>query len=270
MWCKNYLLQDKTEPSKGVFTIERWSDVSRLDVSLVERGLAASRQRAQSMIQAGQVKVNGLIARKPAMKVRSDHQIEMVTEDHPWVGRGALKLLGVLQPFGVDAERKVCADFGASTGGFTQVLLEHGAQKVYAIDVGRDQLDSKLRADPRVIVMEETNVRHLERLPEKMDLIVGDLSFISLALVLPAVARFLKPGGEAVLLIKPQFEVGKSRVQKGGLVKNQINRRHAIERIEGVAHNMGFLWLHGQDCSVPGAKAGNVEYFTHFRWAGAP
>ena len=261
---------DKTEPQKGVFTIGRWSHVSRLDALLVKRGLAASRQRAQSMIEAGQVKVNGFIAQKPAMKVRPGHQIELVKEDHPWVGRGALKLLGVLKPFGVDAERKVCADFGASTRGFTQVLLEHGAQKVYAIDVGRGQLDWKLRADPRVIVMEETNVRHLEHLPEQMDLIVGDLSFISLALVLPAVARFLRPGGEAVLLIKPQFEVGKSGVQKGGLVSDDSNRRNAIERIEAVANNMGFLWLHGQDCSVPGAKAGNIEYFTHLRWTGGP
>ena len=259
---------DKTEPQKGVFTIGRWSHASRLDALLVKRGLAASRQRAQSMIEAGQVKVNGLIARKPAMKVRPDHQIELVKEDHPWVGRGAFKLLGVLKPFGVDAEGKVCADLGASTGGFTQVLLEHGAQKVYAIDVGRDQLDLKLRTDPRVIVMEETNVRHLEHLPEQMDLIVGDLSFISLALVLPAVARFLRPGGEAVLLIKLQFEVGKSGVQKDGLVKNEINRRHAIERIGAVADNMGFQWLHGRNCSVPGAKAGNIEYFTHLRWTG--
>ena len=242
----------------------------RLDALLVKRGMAASRQRAQTMIESGQVKVNGLVAQKAAMRVRPDQPIELVKEDHPWVGRGALKLLGVLEPFGIDPSERVCADFGASTGGFTQVLLEHGAKTVYAIDVGRGQLDWKLRTDPRVVVMEETNVRHLEELPESMDLIVGDLSFISLALILPAVARFLAPNGEAVLLIKPQFEVGKSAVQKGGLVSNEDDRRKAIEKIEGLAKSMGFQWLNGQDCSVPGAKAGNVEYFTHLRWQGAP
>ena len=242
----------------------------RLDALLVKRGLAASRQRAQAMIEAGQVQVNGLVASKAAMRVRPDQPIELVKEDHPWVGRGALKLLGVIEPFGIQPQGLVCADFGASTGGFTQVLLAQGATKVYAIDVGRAQLDWKLRTDPRVIVMEETNVRHLESLPETIDLIVGDLSFISLALVLPAVERFLKPGGEAVLLIKPQFEVGKEAIQKGGTVKRESDRLAAIQKIENLAVERGFERINGRDCSVPGAKAGNIEYFTHLRWVATP
>ena len=238
----------------------------RLDALLVKRGLAPSRLIAEGLIEDGVVLVNGLVAKKPAMRVRTDHPVRIKKKDQPWVGRGALKLLGAIQPFGVDPTQWVCADFGASTGGFTQVLLHLGATKVYAIDVGRGQLDWKLRTDDRVIVMEETNVRHLESLPETMDLIVGDLSFISLKLILPAVARFLKPGGQAVLLIKPQFEVGRNAVEKGGFVRSEHERSQAIERILQDARDHGFRVINGADCTVPGAKAGNVEFFTHLEW----
>lgn len=241
----------------------------RLDALLVKRGLAASKQQAQTMICEGQVKVNGLIATQPAMRVRKEHPIERVKDAPPWVGRGALKLLGALEPFQIQAVGRVCADLGASTGGFTQVLLEAGAQKVYAIDVGRGLLDWKLRTDERVIVMEETNVRHLESLPEKVDLIVGDLSFISLLLILPAVQRLLKIDGDAVLLIKPQFEVGKNAIQKGGTVRSAEERLAAIEKVLSFAREYGFQVINGRDSSVAGAKSGNVEYFTHLRWTGS-
>ena len=238
----------------------------RLDALLVKRGLAASRQRAQELIEEGAVLVNGLVAKKSAMRVRTDQPILLKKEDYPWVGRGALKLLGALEPFGVTCTNDVCADFGSSTGGFTQVLLHHGAKKVYAIDGGRGQLDWKLRTDARVVVMEETNVRHLESLPEPIDLIVGDLSFISLKHILPTVATFLRPGGQAVLLIKPQFEVGRDAVERGGIVRSERERSQAIERILQDARDQGFTVLNGADCTVPGAKAGNVEYFAHLQW----
>lgn len=238
----------------------------RLDALLVKRGLALSREHAQELIDDGHVLVNGLTATKSAMRVKTDLPVRLKTKDRLWVGRGALKLLGALEPFKVDPKDCICADFGSSTGGFTQVLLHRGAKKVYAIDVGRGQLDWKLRTHAQVIVMEETNVRHLESLPEAMDLIVGDLSFISLKLILPTVAKFLRPGGEAVLLIKPQFEVRRDAVEKGGLVRSKPERSQAIERILQDARNEGFTVLNGADCTVPGAKAGNVEYFTHLRW----
>ena len=214
----------------------------RLDALLVKRGLAASRQRAQELIEEGAVLVNGLVAKKSAMRVRTDQPILLKKEDYPWVGRGALKLLGALEPFGVTCTNDVCADFGSSTGGFTQVLLHHGAKKVYAIDVGRGQLDWKLRTDARVVVMEETNVRHLESLPEPIDLIVGDLSFISLKLILPTVATFLRPGGQAVLLIKPQFEVGRDarkRRQRSERERSQaIERSYKTQEIKGSPSSM--------------------------------
>jgi 23S rRNA (cytidine1920-2'-O)/16S rRNA (cytidine1409-2'-O)-methyltransferase len=237
----------------------------RLDALLVKRGMAGSRQRAQEMIRAGDVTVDGLVAKKPATQVRSNQAIELTNKDFPWVGRGALKLLGVLSPFHIQPDQKVCADLGSSTGGFTQVLLENGATKVYAIDVGKGQLAWKLRTDPRVVVMEETNARHLESLPEPIDLVVGDLSFISLRLILPAVKRLMRKDGDAVLLIKPQFEAGKHAIKKGGKVASETVRTETIESVLEAAQHLGFLVVQGTDCTVPGAKAGNVEYFVHLR-----
>jgi 23S rRNA (cytidine1920-2'-O)/16S rRNA (cytidine1409-2'-O)-methyltransferase len=239
----------------------------RLDALLVQRGLAASRERAKELIRDGSVLVDGLTAKKVATQVRLDQSVELTSHDHTWVGRGALKLLGVLEPFGVSTEGKVCADLGASTGGFTEVLLETGATRVYAIDVGKGQLAWKLRTDPRVVNMEGVNARHLDALPEPIDLIVGDLSFISLHLILPTVRRLLRPGGLAVILVKPQFEVGRSAVRRGGRVHDE-DREEAIANVRDQAATCGFDVVGGMDSPVAGAKAGNVEHFLHLRWPG--
>jgi 23S rRNA (cytidine1920-2'-O)/16S rRNA (cytidine1409-2'-O)-methyltransferase len=237
----------------------------RLDALLVEQGLAASRARAKELIEAGEVEIDGLVASKVATQVRPDQKVRLVAEDHPWVGRGALKLLGVLEPLGVDVAGRVCADLGASTGGFTEVLLARGATRVYAVDVGRGQLAWKLRVDPRVVNMEGVNARHLDALPEPAERIVGDLSFISLALILPTVRRLLAPGGEAVILVKPQFEAGRGGVGKGGLVRDEGVRAAAIARVRQDAVAAGFEVIAGMDSPVAGAKAGNVEHFLHLR-----
>lgn len=242
------------------------SKPERLDLLLVRRGLAASRQRAQELIEAGQVLVDGIPATRPAARVRDDRPITLASGDHPWVGRGALKLLAALEAFPtVEPASAVCADLGASTGGFTEVLLHRGAARVYAVDVGHNQLAWRLRTDPRVAVMEGVNARHLDALPAPIDLLVGDLSFISLALILPTVARLLRPGGEAVLLVKPQFEVGRGAVGHGGLVRDDEARAAAIAAVADEARALGFEVLGGADCAVPGARAGNVEHFLHLR-----
>lgn len=235
----------------------------RLDRLLVQRGLAQSRQRAHDLIAAGDVLVDGVPATKAAAQVAVDKAIGLRQPDSPWVGRGALKLLGVLDPFGVDPAGRTCADLGASTGGFTQVLLSRGAARVYAVDVGRGQLDWSLRTDDRVVVMEGVNARHLEALPEPVSLVVGDLSFISLALILPAVARVLEPGGEAVLLVKPQFEAGRDAIGAGGRVKSEDDRLQAIEGVRQAAVEAGFEVRGSLDSPVAGAKSGNVEHFLH-------
>lgn len=237
----------------------------RLDARLVAEGLAASRQRARELIEQGVVRVDGLPATKLAMQVRPEQSVVVTSGDYAWVGRGALKLLGVLEPFGVDPAGKVAADLGASTGGFTEVLVERGAVRVYAIDVGKGQLAWKLRTDDRVINMEGVNARDMAPLPELVDLLVGDLSFISLALILPTMARLLRVGGDAVVLVKPQFEVGRDAVGKGGLVKSGDDRTGAIARVKADAEAAGFVVLGSMDSPVAGARAGNVEHFLHLR-----
>lgn len=241
------------------------ASVVRLDALLVRRGLAASRARARELIEAGAVLVDGVPARKVATRVRADQALRLLKGDHRWVGRGALKLLGALDAFGVDPAGRVAADLGASTGGFTQVLLERGAVRVYAVDVGRGQLAWVLRSDERVVVMEGVNARHLESLPEPVGLVVGDLSFISLDLILPTVLRLLPPGGEAVLLVKPQFEVGRADVGRGGRVRDDDARSQAIARVGRTAASLGFAVLGGADSAVAGARAGNLEHFLHLR-----
>jgi len=247
----------------------------RLDRLLVDRGLAPSRQRARELIEAGHVLVDGLPASKVASQVAVDRPVRLAQQDHGWVGRGALKLLGALEALAFDVDGAVCADLGASTGGFTEVLLHRGAARVYAIDVGRALLHRRLEVDPRVVVMDGVNARYLTvaesapeggaQLPECVSRVVGDLSFIGLELVLPSLQRILTPGGEAVVLVKPQFEVGRGHLGKGGRVRDDAARAQAIERVAASAAAGGFEVLAGVDSTVPGARSGNVEHFLHLR-----
>jgi 23S rRNA (cytidine1920-2'-O)/16S rRNA (cytidine1409-2'-O)-methyltransferase len=237
----------------------------RLDRHLVDRGLANSRQRATELIEAGDVLVDGVPVTRVATQVDVERAVTLRSTEHAWVGRGARKLLSVLDAFGVGVEGHVCADFGASTGGFSEVLLHRGAARIYAIDVGTGLLHERVRADPRVVVMEGVNARHLEALPEPVTRVVGDLSFISITKILPAVGRVLAPGGEAVVLVKPQFEVGREHVGGGGKVRSEEARADAIGAVRAAAEGLGFDVLAGQDSGVAGARSGNVEHFLHVR-----
>ncbi|HXV22733.1 MAG TPA: TlyA family RNA methyltransferase [Alphaproteobacteria bacterium] len=205
----------------------------RVDQILVERGLAESRARAQAMILAGLVFSGTVRIDKPGTVLRLDAALEVKGQDHPWVSRGGIKLDHALRHFGIDPAGLVCVDIGASTGGFTDVLLARGAAKVYAVDVGRGQLAWKLRQDPRVVVLERINARNLthDEVPEPVDLIVCDVSFIGLETVLPAPLKLAKPGARLIALIKPQFEVGKARLGKGGVVRDPALHREVCERI---------------------------------------
>lgn len=211
----------------------------RLDQLLVERGLAESRQRAQALVMAGLVFSGERRLDKPGQAVAEDAALEVRGQDHPWVSRGGLKLVKGLDHFGIDPAGKVCLDVGASTGGFTDVLLSRGAAKVYAVDVGHGQLAWKLRTDERVAVLERTNARHLtrEQVPDPVHLVVCDASFIGLEVVLPAPLALTAPGAALVALIKPQFEVGKGRVGKGGVVRDPALHEEVCERIRA--------WLDG-------------------------
>ena len=234
---------------------------TRLDVALVERGLAPTRERAQALVLAGLVDVNGRREDKAGTKVAPDAEIVVRGNDNPFVSRGGLKLRGALESFALDVTGRIAMDVGSSTGGFTDCLLQRGAAKVYAVDVGKGQLDVKLRNDPRVVVMEQENFRHLarERVPDTLSLLVGDLSFISLALVLPKMKEFLAPGGDAVLLVKPQFEVGKGKVGKGGIVRDEALRKEALAGVEKSARAAGFETKGSIESPIKGTK-GNVEY----------
>jgi len=213
----------------------------RLDLLMVERGLADSREKAQALIMAGDVVVNGVRASKPGQSVSLESRIEVLAR-LPYVSRGGLKLAGAVEHFGIRVAGKVCLDTGASTGGFTDFLLQNGALRVYAIDVGSGQLDWKLRNDPRVVVRERLNARFLtfDDIGELVDLAVCDVSFISVTLVVPALVPFLKPKGEMVILVKPQFEVGKGQVGKGGIVRDPELHRAACDRVEGAVRQHGF------------------------------
>ena len=214
----------------------------RLDVLLVERGLAESRSRAQAVIMAGEVYVNGQKADKAGMDVPLEAEVEVRGNVCPYVSRGGLKLEKALRDFGVDPTGYVCSDSGASTGGFTDCLLQQGASKVFAIDVGYGQLAWKIRSDPRVVVMERTNIRYVtpENLGEALDLSVVDVSFISLRIVLPAIQKLLKPTGQVLCLIKPQFEAGKENVGKKGVVRDPAVHEQVLRDFVALAAELGF------------------------------
>jgi len=233
----------------------------RLDVLLTEKGLAETRSRAQALIMAGKVRVGDQIVTKVGTQVSSEADV-VVEEDLPYVSRGGLKLAGALDAFALDPSEAICADVGASTGGFSDVLLQRGAARVYAIDVGYGQLAWKLRQDERVVVMERTNARHLESLPEPIDLVTIDASFISLKLIFPAVVKWLKPGASVVALVKPQFEAGKKQVGKGGVVRDPSVHRQVLEKAIHEATENGLMAV-GLTASPITGPAGNHEFLLH-------
>jgi 23S rRNA (cytidine1920-2'-O)/16S rRNA (cytidine1409-2'-O)-methyltransferase len=235
----------------------------RLDVLLVERGLAPSRERAQAMLLAGQVLVKGQKMEKPGSQVAVDAQIEMVGETLRYASRGGLKLEGALEDFSVTPCEKICLDVGSSTGGFTDCLLQHGARRVYAVDVTASQLDWKLRQDPRVRLIER-NARYLlaEDVPERVELVVLDVSFISVSKVLPAIVPLAAAGGEFLILIKPQFELEKRDVGKGGIVRDAALHERAIEHVTTSAKEAGLEILGVRPSRLQGAE-GNQEFFLH-------
>ena len=238
----------------------------RIDVLMAERGLADSRNRAQRLIQAGEVRVDGQRVHKPSTMVHRDAEITLETK-LPYVGRGGKKLEAALERFAIDVMGAVAADVGASTGGFTDCLLQRGARRVYAIDSGYGQLHWKLRNDARVIVMERTNARYLDGLPEPIDLTTIDVSFISLGLILPSARAWTKPDGEIVALIKPQFEAGPQNVEKGGVVRDPAIHRQVLERVLGRAVGLE-LRLRGLTPSPLRGPAGNVEFLGWWRLDG--
>ena len=236
----------------------------RLDVLLVEQGYADSRTKAQAIIMSGQVYVQGQKADKPGMSFEETAQLEVRGAACPYVSRGGLKLEKALRDFGVDPQGYVCSDSGASTGGFTDCLLQQGAKKVFAIDVGYGQLDWKIRSDPRVVVMERTNVRYVtpEQLGEPLDLSVIDVSFISLRIVLPVIKTFLKPTGQVLCLIKPQFEAGKEKVGKKGVVRDPATHQEVLDGFVQLTKQTGFHIL-GLTYSPVKGPEGNIEFLAH-------
>ena len=234
----------------------------RLDVALVERGLCETRSKAQSLIMARRILVNGQHVDKAGANVADDDELRIEALEHPWVGRGGMKLAHALREFAISVDGKICADIGASTGGFTDVMLKSGAKKVYAIDVGYGQIDVSLRNDPRVVNREKVNARYLTAadFEDIIEFVSIDVSFIPLKLILPAVATFLR--GELVALIKPQFEVGKADVGKGGIVRDEIKRAAAVDAVVVFARESGFEVRGVIESPVKGAE-GNVEYLMY-------
>lgn len=233
----------------------------RLDQLLFEKGLTDSRQRAKTSVMAGLVYVNGQKETKPGTFVPEDADLELRGEAVPYVSRGGLKLEKALRVFPVSPKGMTCLDCGASTGGFTDVLLRNGAEKVYAVDVGYGQLAWSLRTDPRVVCMERQNIRYVnrEQIPEEIDLAVADLSFISLRLVLDPVRQLLRPAGQLVCLVKPQFEAGKDKVGKKGVVRDSAVHRQVLEDFLAYSRGAGF-GLRGLDYSPIRGPEGNIEY----------
>ena len=236
----------------------------RLDVLLAERGLAPSREAARRMIMAGEVRIAGEVRDKPGMRVPDDAALE-VKQAARFVSRGGEKLAAALDAFPLDVAGRVCADVGASTGGFTDCLLQAGAARVYAIDVGYGQLDYRLRTDPRVVPMERTNARYLERLPEPVSLIVVDASFISLRLLLPVFKGWIEDAADLVVLIKPQFEAGKGQVGKGGVVRDPAIHAQVLDDVLAAAETDGYS-LRGLLASPLRGPAGNIEFLAWLVW----
>lgn len=236
---------------------------TRLDVALAERGLAESRSRAQALVMARRVRVNGEIVDKSGFTVQPDDVLSIDELEHPFVGRGGMKLAAALSHWHIDLDSSICLDIGASTGGFTDCMLQAGAATVYAIDVGYGQLDQKLRNDARVVVREKVNARYLDPadFPQEIHFVSIDVSFISLSMILPA-ARLVAPQASVVALIKPQFEVGRADLGKGGIVREESKRLDAVERVSEAAHELGLKIEGVIESPVRGAE-GNIEYLMY-------
>jgi 23S rRNA (cytidine1920-2'-O)/16S rRNA (cytidine1409-2'-O)-methyltransferase len=240
----------------------------RLDALLVERAMASSRERARALILAGQVKVNGTVAQKAGQSVPADATVALVQPDHPYVGRGGVKLAHALDTFGIAVEGREALDVGASTGGFTDVLLRAGATRVVALDVGHGQIAWTLRTDPRVVVLEGVNARALtrDRLPTAIDLVVIDVSFISLRHILPALPPLLTRTADVVALVKPQFEAGRREVEKGGIIKDAAVQQRVVAEVIAAASEVGLTHLATTESPITGSS-GNREFFIHLRLA---
>jgi len=242
---------------------------SRLDAIVVERGLAASRERARAIILAGLVRVNGTVVSKAGAPVDAGADVTLIEPDHPYVGRGGLKLAHALDHFAIDPTGRLALDVGASTGGFTDVLLRRRATRVVALDVGHGQLDWKIRSDPRVIVMERVNARSLaaDQLPEEaraFDLITMDVSFISARQILPSIVPLLRRGGDLVILVKPQFEAGREEVGKGGLVRDPAVHARVLDEVIAAATALGLTRVATTESPITGTE-GNREFLLHLR-----
>jgi len=243
----------------------------RLDTLLVERGLTPSRERARALILAGSVRVNGAPAAKAGTSVPHDAEVTVAVPDHPYVGRGGLKLAHALDTFGMATAGRGALDIGASTGGFTDVLLQRGATRVVALDVGHGQLDWKLRSDARVVVLERINARSLTpaNLPgdaRQFDIITVDVSFISLRHILPVLPPLLRDGADVIVLVKPQFEAGRSEVGKGGIVRDDAVRQRVVDEITAAAEGLGLTRAGLTESPIAGME-GNREFLIHLRRA---
>jgi 23S rRNA (cytidine1920-2'-O)/16S rRNA (cytidine1409-2'-O)-methyltransferase len=241
---------------------------TRLDVLLVERGLAPSRERAQAMLLAGNVRVNGKRMDKPGTRLAADARLELAGESQRYASRGGLKLEGALEDFAVMPQGKVCLDVGSSTGGFTDCLLQHGAPRVYAVDVTMNQLDWKLQQDDRVVKIER-NARYLkpEDVGDLVDLVTMDVSFISVTKVLPAIVPVSRPGGDFLILVKPQFELEKRLISKGGIVRDAALHEKAVESVTAAALALGLEIVGVHPSRITGTE-GNQEFFLHARRRG--
>jgi len=239
----------------------------RLDKLLVERGLADTRAKAQAMILAGEVLVDEQKVEKCGVLTSATSKLRLLGESLKYVGRGGLKLEGALAHFRISPQAKTCLDIGASTGGFTDCLLRQGAARVFAVDVGANQMDWKLRRDPRVVSLEKTNARNLrfDQLGARVELVTMDVSFISATLILPVLPPLLEMPADVLVLVKPQFEVGKGQVGKGGIVREPALRQEAVAKVSHKLLELGFRDLAQAESVLPGAE-GNIEYFLHAVW----
>lgn len=242
---------------------------TRLDTLLVDRGLVATRERARALILAGDVRVNGSVATKAGTSVAEDADVTLAAPDHPYVGRGGLKLAHALDVFGIPVSGRLALDIGASTGGFTDVMLQRGARSVVALDVGHGQLDWKIRSDPRVVTIERTNARTLtaDALPpdaRTFDLVTIDVSFIALRHILPVVPPLLRNNADVVVLVKPQFEARREEVGKGGIVRDDDVRARVVEEVAAAADTLGLTRVAVVESPIAGME-GNREFLMHLR-----